>query len=167
MRIGIELAFDEKAAVRLLNWLARENMRILRSHRDLPNLYDAGVFYQREREETWSDVINLYLQGHEDCDALAAARAGELLARGYKALSVSRGDHGAQEARDRRLRSIEARVIMRTKTRLDEPGLFHCLVKYRVGSRWYYDDPSVRLGMRGYVSLRQPYIPPIPRRKAA
>ena len=158
MRIAVELAFDEKAAVRLLNWLAGENRRIFWGEPSLPNLYDAGVVYRRETEETWSDAINLLLQGHEDCDALAAYRAGELQARGYKALSIARGDYGAREARARRLRHIDARVVLRTRSDPGKPGMYHCIVKYRVGRRWYYDDPSIRLGMRGYIDLRQPDV---------
>src|SRR5688500_19684237 len=51
----------------------------------LPLLYDAGVVYRRELDETWCDFLNMLAQGHEDCDGLAAARAGELLARGWAA----------------------------------------------------------------------------------
>ena len=145
MRIAVKLAFDENAALRLLNWLARENARILRRHPELPGLYDAGVVYRRERRETWCDYLNLLARGHEDCDGLAAARAGELLARGSRALRP--GDGGYAEARARRLRSIEAETMLRTRTREGKPGLYHVIVRYRVGNRWYRDDPSARLGM--------------------
>ena len=145
MRIAVKLAFDENAALRLLNWLARENARILRRHPELPGLYDAGVVYRRERGETWCDYLNLLARGHEDCDGLAAARAGELLARGSRALRP--GDGGYTEARARRLRSVEAETMLRTRTREGKPGLYHVIVRYRVGSRWYRDDPSARLGM--------------------
>ena len=85
MRIAVKLAFDEQAAVRLLNWLAVENAVILRSRPDLPLLYDSGVVYRREPDETWCDVLNLLAQGHEDCDGLAAA-----LGLGTTALTVPR-----------------------------------------------------------------------------
>lgn len=158
MRIAVELAFDEAAAVRLLNWLARENARIFASRPDLPGLYESHVVYKRETEEVWSDWINLLLQGHEDCDALAAARAGELLARGWRALSPERVDSGWREARLLDQRRIYAEVVLRTKTDPGVPGLYHCIVRYRVGRRWYYDDPSARLGMYGYYDLLQPTL---------
>ena len=145
MDITVALAFSEQDAVSLLNWLARTNARILRENPGLPGVYQSGVVYKRETTETWSDYINLLAQGWEDCDSLAAARAGELLARGARALS--KGDGGYKEARRLGLRRIRAEVFLRTRSRPDEPGLYHCLVRYRVGGRWYFDDPSARLGM--------------------
>ena len=145
MKIAVKLAFDERGALRLLNWLAQENARILRARPELPGLYDSGVVYRREVDETWCDYINLLAQGHEDCDGLAAARAGELLARGVQALG--RRDGGYRQARQQRLGSIHAEVMLRTRAGLNQPGLYHCVVRYRVGRRWYRDDPSARLGM--------------------
>ena len=145
MNITVALEFSEQDAVSLLNWLARVNARILHENPGLPGVYQSGVVYKRETTETWSDYINLLAQGWEDCDSLAAARAGELLARGARALS--KGDGGYQEAKRLRLRRIKAEVFLRTRSRPDEPGLYHCLVRYRVGGRWYFDDPSARLGM--------------------
>jgi len=145
MKIAVKLAFDERGALRLLNWLARENARILRARTDLPLLYESGVVYRREVDETWCDFINMLAQGHEDCDGLSAARAGELLARGWRALKP--GDGGYELARRRQLRSIRAEVMLRTRAAENEPGLYHCIVRYRVGRRWHRDDPSARLGM--------------------
>ena len=150
MKIAVKLAFDEMGALRLLNWLARENAIILRARPDLPLLYDSGVVYRREQDETWCDYLNMLAQGHEDCDGLAAARAGELLARGYRALRP--GDGGYEQARRLRLSSIHAEPMLRTRSREDEPGLYHVIVRYRVGNRWYRDDPSARLGMNGAIS---------------
>jgi len=147
MDITVALAFSETDAVSLLNWLARVNARILAENPGLPALYAAGVEYRRETQETWSDYINLLAQGWEDCDSLAAARAGEILARGYLALAP--GDGGYKAAKRRKLRRIRAEVFLRTRTTPDQPGLYHCLVRYRVGGRWYQDDPSARLGMLG------------------
>lgn len=147
MRIIVELAFDEAAALRLLNWLAQENARIFLSHPNLPGLYQSGVKYKPERDEEWADYINLLLKGHEDCDALAAARAGELMARGAEALSLDAGDYGARRARELGLRHIRAKVILRTRLEPGETGLYHCIVKYWVDGRVFYDDPSARLGM--------------------
>ena len=152
MRIAVQLAFDERAALRLLNWLAKENARILLRRPDLPGLYESGVYYARERGETWCDYINMLARGYEDCDGLAAARAGELMARGYRALEP--GDGGYREARRRRLRSIKAQAMLRTRTRVGKPGLYHVVARYRVAGRWYRDDPSARLGM--YDAPRKP-----------
>ncbi len=145
MNITVALAFSEIDAVSLLNWLARVNRRILLENPGLPGLYQSGVVYKRETEETWSDYINLLAQGWEDCDSLAAARAGELLARGWRALRP--GDAGYGEARARKPNHIVAEVFLRTRTPIGQPGLYHCLVRYRVGGRWLLDDPSARLGM--------------------
>ena len=149
MKVCMKLAFDEGAALRLLNWLAQENARILRARPDLPGLYDAGVRYRREPDEVWCDYLTMLAVGHEDCDGLAAARAGELLARGGRALSPQ--DPGYR--RGRGLRSIEAEVLLLTRSERFQPGLYHCIVRYRVGSRWYRDDPSLRLGMRSEVPV--------------
>ena len=149
MKIAVKLAFDEMAALRLLNWLAQENAIVHRAQPDLPLLYDSGVTYRREADETWCDYLNMLAQGHEDCDGLSAARAGELLARGASALRT--GDEGFEEARQRRLASIHAEVMLTTRSERDNPGLYHCVVRYRVGNRWYRDDPSARLGMNGTI----------------
>jgi hypothetical protein len=155
MRIAVKLAFDEGAAVRLLNWLARENALLLRARPDIPLLYESGVIYRREQDETWSDALNTLAQGWEDCDALSAWRAGELMARGHTALSP--GDGGYKAAHRNRLRRIEAEVFLRTRAAEGQTGLYHCIVRYRVGSRWYRDDPSARLGMYGPDRLENPW----------
>lgn len=169
MDITVELAFDEGGALRLLNWLAHEDKRIYRMRPDLPGLYASGVRYHPDQDgsgeakERFADVLNMYLKGHEDCDSLAAARAGELMARGWRALDPSRGDYGAKTARRLRLNSVPAKVILRTRVDPGQSGMYHCLVKYRVLNRVFYDDPSIRLGMRtnGAISamtLRQPVL---------
>ena len=145
MKISVKLAFDEHAALRLLNWLARENAIILRSRPDLPLLYDSGVVYRREADETWCDYLNLLAQGHEDCDGLAAARAGELLARGYRALTHQ--DPGYHTARNFCMATLPAEVLLLTDSDGGQPGQYHCIVRYQVGARWFRDDPSARLGM--------------------
>jgi hypothetical protein len=52
MKIAVKLAFHEQAAVRLLNWLAKENAVILGSQADLPLLYDARVVYRSSSAAT-------------------------------------------------------------------------------------------------------------------
>jgi hypothetical protein len=145
VKISVKLAFDEQAALRLLNWLAKENAVILRARPDLPGLYSAGVVYQRERGETWCDYLNMLAQGHEDCDGLAAARAGEIQARGWKALGPDDGGYGI--SRRERPERIPAEVVLLTRSSPRQPGQYHCVVRYQVGGRWYRDDPSARLGM--------------------
>lgn len=147
MDITVRLAFDEQAAVRLLNWLAEENARILAAKPSLPLLYDSGVVYRREATEIWGDVLNTMLQGHEDCDALAAWRAGEIIARGWRALRP--GDAGYRVAQRDRPAHVRAEVMLTTRTPSGTPGLYHCIVRYRLGGRWFKDDPSARLGMYG------------------
>ena len=150
MKIAVKLAFDEMGALRLLYWLAQENAIILRAQPSLPLLYDSGVVYQREADETWSDYINLLAEGHEDCDALSAARAGELIARGWKAMAP--GDEGWDLAAKLKPASIAAEVMLRTRARPDEPGMYHCIVRYPIGGTWFRDDPSARLGMNGSIA---------------
>ena len=145
MDITVALAFSERDAVSLLNWLARCNARLLRERPTLPLLYATSVRYGREEEETWSDFIQLLAQGWEDCDALAAARAGELLARGWKALSPR--DPGYAAAKAANLASIPAEVALTTTLRPGEHGLYHCVVRYVVNGTVWFDDPSARLGM--------------------
>lgn len=185
MDISVRLAFNEPAALRLLNWLATENALIIHAYdraaerearqavlggatpwrTGLPGIYESGVRYEREEGEIWGDVINTIMQGHEDCDALAAWRAGELMARGWMALrppwwkmdprSLSPdasvrypGDEGYDQAIASRPRSIRSEVFVKTTTTPQRPGLYHCIVRYWVGGREYRDDPSARLGMR-------------------
>lgn len=145
MDITIALTFHEDEAVSLLNWLARSNARQIRLRPSLPLLYETSVVYGREAVETWSDYIQLLAAGWEDCDALAAARAGELLARGWRALSPQ--DPGYTEARAAGLTSIPAEVALTTQLRPGEHGLYHCIVRYVVAGKVWYDDPSARLGM--------------------
>ena len=150
MRIAVKLAFDERAALRLLNWLAQENAILLRAQPDLPLLYDSGITYRREPDETWCDFLNMLVQGHEDCDGLAAARAGELIARGWRALRP--GDEGYELAQQLRPASLRAEVMLTTRSEPDNPGLYHCIVRYPLDGHWFRDDPSARLGMhRGRI----------------
>jgi len=147
VKIAVKLAFDERGALRLLNWLAQENAIIVRAQPELPLLYDSGIVYQREVDETWCDYLNMLAQGHEDCDGLAAARAGELIAKGADALRP--GEGGYEAARRSGLSAIPAEVMLTTRSRPNAPGLYHCIVRYRVGRAWHRDDPSARLGMHG------------------
>ena len=148
MRIRLKLSFDEDAACRLLNWLAEENMLIRRANPTLPLLYDSGVIYRREPDETWRDYPNMLVAGHEDCDSLAAARAGEILAHGRDAFAP--GDIGYDQTRGLS-GPVQAEVMLLTRSTRDEPGLYHCVVRFWVGDQELRDDPSARLGMLGTI----------------
>jgi hypothetical protein len=146
-------SLSEPTAVDLLNLLARHNRRYLVRDPRFPLLYDSGVVYVRESVELWGDAPSTLAQGHEDCDALSAWRAGELLARGAGALRP--GEAGFEQASKARLMSIPAEVMMTTRTKPGESGMYHCIVRYKVGDAWFRDDPSARLGMyRGQVDAR-------------
>lgn len=151
MLITIKVAFGEQGIVRLLNALRDENVRELRHYarlgHALPLLYRSGVVYEREKRETWSDVICTVAQGKEDCDALAAYRAAELVVLGGRALTPGDGGYRA----GRRRSSIPAEVFLTTRIPAGSTGLYHCIVRYRVAGRIYTDDPSARLGMRGPI----------------
>lgn len=129
-----------------LNSLALHNAeRIEARGSALPGLYESGVVYRREPVELWSDYETLLGSGHEDCDALAAARAGELLARGYRALHP--GEAGYELAQRTRPTRIYAEVMLTARHPKGSRGMYHCIVRYRIGQQWFRDDPSARLGM--------------------
>lgn len=145
MLITMKLAFGEQSILRLLRWLGQENARILRAQPELPGLYESGIYYQVEKRETWCDYLAMLIQGHEDCDGLSAARMGELIARGASALQP--GDGGFRQARKLKLTSVPAEPYLTTRARQGQSGMYHCITRYRVGDRFYLDDPSARLGM--------------------
>ncbi len=151
LAIELRVTKTEVGFVELLNWLARHNARLLAERPDLPGVYDSGVVYARETTEVWCDHLSMLEQGHEDCDGLAAARAGELMARGH--LAMGPDDGGFALCQQTRPENIDAWVILRTKGERGFPNLYHCLVLYRLWDpdrgrwTWWRDDPSARLGM--------------------
>ncbi len=158
--IIVRVTKTERGLVNLLNWLAVHNAELMRERPDLPLLYESGAYYARERTELWCDYAALLEQGHEDCDGLAAARAGELMAWGAEAMTPE--DGGYAEALRLGLDSIPAWVILRTKGIHGQPNLYHCIVLYQVGNTWWRDDPSARLGMfsrRYHPYNREPAAP--------
>ena len=147
MEIRVRIAMGEQEPLELLNAIVRINARVLSERDDVPLLYDTGVVYRLEDVETWSDALATLLAGHEDCDSLATWRAGELLARGWRALRP--GDDGYELALELRPESIEADVVLRTRLQAGQTGgLYHVVTRYVVDGQICYDDPSVRLGMR-------------------
>lgn len=147
MKITAVLSFHEQLILGFINQMAAANEYILRKLRpDLPLLYDAGVVYTREDDERFVDYPTILLQGEEDCDSLAPARAGELRARGWKA--VHPGDAGYEAARARKPDVIEAECYLTTRVPEGQSGMYHVVVRYWIGGKEYRDDPSARLGMR-------------------
>lgn len=147
MQITLRMDFAENGVLLLLQALAEHNAVLMRSRPELPLLYDSCVVYKPEVDETFSDYLHMLKAGHEDCDALAAARSGELIARGWRALRA--GEPGHEIAVKRRMTSIPAQVMLTTRTRRGQPGLYHCIVRYWVDGIEHRDDPSARLGMNG------------------
>ena len=135
----------ERGLVALLNFMAQHNAELLRERDDLPGLYESGVVYEREKTELWCDYLALLERGAEDCDGLAAARAGELIARGWSTLTPI--DGGYEDAQRLRPSSIPAWVVLRTRGQHGQANLYHCITVYSVGGKLYRDDPSARLGM--------------------
>lgn len=131
----------------LCNWLSAVNASLMMAGPELPLLYDAGIIYQRESAEHFRDVVNMYRAGFEDCDSLAPARAGELIARGWRAMR--KGDAGYDAAMRSRPSNIEAVCFFTTRDDPDDPGpkLYHVEVAYWINGVRYEDDPSARLGM--------------------
>lgn len=147
MQIMLRMDFAELGVLRILQALAEHNAALIRLRPELPLLYDSCVVYKPEADETFSDYLHMLKVGQEDCDALAAARSGELLARGWRALRA--GEGGFKVAMSRRPTSIPAQVMLTTRTRLGQSGLYHCIVRYWIEGVEYRDDPSARLGMNG------------------
>jgi len=124
---------DEARPVREIgDAIARHNAKRIMSQ-GLPELYKTGVRYQTEgTPEKWWDAEEILAQGHDDCEGLAAFRAGELITRGYDA-------------------HVHTRLITGPADGMGGGGasrLFHAITRVdglRGGPR--YDDPSVRLGM--------------------
>ena len=157
MKVVLKIAFDEPELLRLLQFVAEANGRLLgdrlRQGIPLPLLYDSGVLYGMEKEETWGDALSALTQGWEDCDGLAAWRVGELLAHGANALAP--GEGGYRAAQRQGLDSIPAQVLFTTRSSPRNPGQYHCIARYWVDGREYRDDPSARLGMiRGRIDPR-------------
>jgi hypothetical protein len=101
----------------------------------LPKLYRSGVYYAGEgTPELWWDAEEILRNGHDDCEGLAAYRAGELIA----------------------LENLDADVYTRFVQAPPSMGggrIFHAITRVKVpdptdprGYRYEYDDPSVNVG---------------------
>ncbi len=136
MRVGID---DEDAvAVRFIgNAIAAHNARLIREgNYNIPPLYDSKIIYKLESApEKWWDAPAIAIAGFDDCEGLAAYRAGELQAR--EGLNADVWTRRIQPPQDERFTGYKAKG-----------RLFHALTRVREkGKKDAYDDPSVRLGM--------------------
>jgi hypothetical protein len=134
------LTLDDNCAqpVRDVNTaIARHNAKMIRKHK-LPRLYESGVRYETEGSpELWWDAMEILRNGHDDCEGLAAYRAGELM--------VDSRDYPGEQGRP-----VNARVHTRFIERPDGASrLFHAVTEVLSddGDILGYDDPSPRLGM--------------------
>lgn len=160
MKIELRIDFAPNRVLAWLNTLVLHNADLMLAHPGLPLLYDSGVIYRREGDERFADYLEVLKLGAEDCDSLAPARAGELLAHGWRALAP--GDGGYELARVTRPDSVQAKVYLSTASADDDPApLYHVEVEYWLGGRRFTDDPSERLGMNGDID------PAVTRRWAA
>jgi hypothetical protein len=104
------------------------NREYLRTHPQVPPLYESGVRFIREQEgtETWEDIGQILQRGGGDCDRLCAWRVAELLERGVSARPAWR---------HRKVKSSETGQVY---------TLYHILVF--IPGRGF-EDPSAKLGM--------------------
>lgn len=134
---------NEALPVREINTaIARHNARRIRE-KNLPPLYKSGVKYKTEGSpELWWDAEEILAHGHDDCEGLAAYRAGELINLGYDA-------------------RVYTRLVQKPTKAMGGSGkggrLFHAVTRAYTGPDGapllaqdgtpVYDDPSARLGM--------------------
>lgn len=116
--------------------IARHNARMI-VERKLPPLYYSGIrYYVEGLPERWLDYPQQLIEKRDDCEGLAATRAGELIVQGYDAhvelrrIDALHAGQGGANARGGGGRTFHA------ITRVNLPG-----------GRKAYDDPSARLGM--------------------
>lgn len=102
--------------------------------REIPSLYKSGVVYKVEGSpEIWKDARETLIDGHDDCEGLAAYRAGDLLL-----------DHDT-------LAQVWTRQISRPEafpSGTKPARLFHAVTRFEdAQGKIQFDDPSRRLGM--------------------
>lgn len=141
-RMVVAIDDDKALAVREINQaIARHNALRIKQKR-LPPLYNSGVVYKPEGSpELWWDAEEILRRGHDDCEGLAAYRAGELIA--------GIADHRSWPAQ------VWTRLVKTPSKEMGGSGkggrLFHAIVRIPDGAgpgKAAYDDPSVRLGMK-------------------
>lgn len=142
-RMILTIDDNEAKPVRELNQaIAVHNAKRMKL-KNLPPLYRSGIKYQTEGSpELWWDAEEILAHGHDDCEGLAAYRAGELINRGYNA-------------------QVWTRLVKMPAPEMGGSGkggrLFHAVTRVvsgpggkpvrAVDGTIPYDDPSSRLGM--------------------
>lgn len=129
------LTIDDSTAspvVDINNAIARHNAKQIEA-KGLPRLYSGSIRYQTEGSpELWWDAEEIARRGHDDCEGLAAYRAGELINAGHDA-------------------SVYCRLIEGPASGMGGGSgvrLFHAVTKIRQpDGSVVYDDPSAVLGM--------------------
>lgn len=124
------------------NAIARHNARRIKL-KGLPPLYRSGVKYKTEGSpELWWDAEEILRNGHDDCEGLAAYRAGELINRGYDAQVYTRlvkvpdkAMGGSGQKGGRLFHAVTAVFGPDGQIKRDRSGTA------------MVDDPSARLGM--------------------
>jgi len=133
-RMVVTIDDDQALPVREINTaIARHNAWEIEKY-DLPPLYSGRVRYQVEGSpELWWSAKEIHDRTYDDCEGLAAYRAGELILKGYPKASVY------------------TRLIRKPDQGMGGSGkggrLFHAITRVETPDGVFFDDPSVRLGM--------------------
>ena len=113
--------------------ITRSNVAWLLLNRRVPNLYDSGIFYERDPDrgvvaELWLDVPAILQRGYDDCEGLSCWLAAEMRARENNSVGTKR---------------VPTAACWLKRTRV--PGSWHAIVRdAATGQTW---DPSRVLGM--------------------
>lgn len=145
MQFKVVLTDLEGEGLRLLQFMAEANFRLHLRYPGLPLLYRSGIGYKRERDEVVMDYLAMLVNRVEDCDGLAAARAGELMAKGTHALTEEDDAWPLAERLWPARIPAEVMLLTRTPRRRQGQGAYHCIVRYWVGGIEFRDDPSLRV----------------------
>lgn len=83
MLARLHLPRGERFYTDAIEGLVRVNERLYRENPTIPSVYQSGARYRgRDPGEDWRNVVEIVRDRFGDCEDLAAARAGELRARG-------------------------------------------------------------------------------------
>lgn len=143
MEIDLRLPARPRAWLWILQAIRTINAELIAGTPSFPLLYYSRVIYVRERAERFATADQVLALGEEDCDSLAAWRAGELEALGW--LAVFPFEDAYPWATAYRPETIPARVVLTQ----EGPTAYHALVAYDIAGQTFFDDPSARLGMYG------------------
>lgn len=145
---------DPRQWLHLLEATTRIDVDFLRSYGSrVPRLLASGIRWRQEPgRERFLAIPTVLRQRFGDCDDLAPWKAAELRVYGTAALVDGEFGYGAVDDEGLPL-AVDARCII---VQQDDHGrLFHVLVEYAIpawdSSIFYQSDPSVMLGMTGWI----------------